>query len=94
MNMRPQDFEALYTDEWEAACHAWSTHSQNIAQEKWERNRWLAACTLQPWAKKALKPTDLAVFPWENQKVTTPQLSKEQHRKRMQQALEKLGAKY
>lgn len=94
MKMRPQDFEALYTDEWDAACQAWSTQRQNMRQEEWERNRWLAACMLQPWAKKSLKPTDLVLFPWENNKTTAPQLSKEQHRKRMQQALEKLGATF
>lgn len=91
MNITVQDFENLYTDEWDEACKAWGEMVQLNEQHNWERNRWLAACILQPWAKKALKPTDLALFPWENNKTTAPQLSKEQHRKRMQQALEKLG---
>jgi hypothetical protein len=39
-------------------------------QAHWERTRWLATLTLSPHTKKghSIKPTDLAIFPWEKQK--------------------------
>ena len=36
--------------------------------QQWERQkqaRFIATCCLQPYSKKALKPTDVARFPWD-----------------------------
>jgi len=47
---------------------------ENRQRQHWERTRWAAMITIQPHVKKGSvkKPTDIATFPWEEQKKTGP----------------------
>lgn len=94
MGMGVRDFECLFTDEWEAACKAWARNDRERQQGRWERARWLGARLLQPWARKALRPEDLGRFPWEGQPATDSLPSKEEARRRMDEAIRKMGATF
>ena len=95
MHIATANFEMMYPDEWEAACQAWNTHNDNLQQAEWERARWMATRILQPYARKALRPTDLGRFPWENTpRETPPTLTKEQQLQRMEAAIQKFGRTY
>lgn len=95
MHIATADFEMMYPDEWEAACQAWNTHNDNLQQAEWERARWMATRILQPYARKALRPTDLGRFPWEKPAPgTAPPLTKEEQLQRMKEAIERLGSSY
>jgi len=41
----------------------------NREKGEWERARFVATFTLLPHSKKALKPKDLVIFPWEESEI-------------------------
>lgn len=44
---------------------AWQQTRTEELQASWEQTRFLALCSLMPYSKKRLKPTDLVMFDWE-----------------------------
>lgn len=56
------DFERCTPDEFGQVCRQWE---RTYVCEPWERTRFLACSMLQPWSRKALKPTDVCRFEWD-----------------------------
>ena len=70
VGMTIADFAQLTPEELHAILEAWHTHHP---REGWEQTRLLAAATLQPWSKKALRPTDICPLPWDNRHLPSGQ---------------------
>ena len=68
IGMSIDDFERCTPFEFKKIYEIWMTKEDKREQRSWERIRWMGLCSLQPWSKKTLKPTDIAVFPWEIKK--------------------------
>ena len=50
------------------------------------------AILVQPYSKKAIKPTDILRFPWDETKNTAPvRMSREEQMKRMEELMKKWG---
>lgn len=60
-------FFDMTIDDFICAVRGFHELQQNQERTQWERTRWLATIMLSPHTKKSsnLKPTDIAVFPWE-----------------------------
>lgn len=72
----------------------WSRKEKLMSRERWEQTRFLATTVLQPYAKKALKPTDVAKFKWEkDQKPKVPLKQEESTLERFRQLVEARGKK-
>ena len=65
IGMSREDFACSTPDEFQAVYDAWFHHEESEMQRSWEVGRFVAAALLQPYSKKAMKPADLIVFPWE-----------------------------
>lgn len=48
-----------------AYLHVYQQKETTRIQISWEQIRWQTALILQPYSKKTLQPSDIAVFPWE-----------------------------
>lgn len=57
----------------------------------WERARFQALCSVQPWSKKQLKPQDLMKFQWEN---TAPEPIDEEELHNLELKAKKLERKW
>jgi hypothetical protein len=60
----------MTVDEFGAAVRGFRRKQEWQQQQEWERSRWVATILMQPHLKKGhrIKPADLAVFPWEEEK--------------------------
>lgn len=86
--MRLDDFCRLTPREFGAVLTAYRECREADMHDSWERMRLLACITVQPHVRKKMTPTDLLKFPWEEtRKPKTPRLSKEEIRRRMEEAL-------
>ena len=70
LRLDPTSFYAMTLPEFLLAAEGFHQLEEVRQQAHWERTRWLATLTLSPHTKKghSIKPTDLAIFPWEKQK--------------------------
>lgn len=70
MNLCPFLLMDMTAAEFSAAVRGFRRKQEWLQQQEWERSRWLATLMMQPHLKKGskLKPTDLVVFPWEEEK--------------------------
>ena len=70
LRLDPTSFYSMTLPEFLLAAEGFHQLEEVRQQAHWERTRWLATLTLSPHTKKghSIKPTDLAIFPWEKQK--------------------------
>lgn len=74
--MSLSDFERCTPSEFSAVAGRWRDHQDGLARRDWERTRFLAAMTLQPYSRKPVRPEDVARFPWDDDRNSgggTPQ---------------------
>lgn len=88
VGMSVGDFERCTPSEFTTLVEAWQKHETALAQRSWEQARFIAMTNLQPYSKKALKPTDIVRFDWdeEKKKITGPPST----RKRMEEVIRKI----
>ncbi len=98
MGLSVDDFLGMDTDEFEAVCNSFSEHEDLQERERWERMRLLGLMSLQPWSKRKLTAEQLLPLPWDKPRdAPKPEhvtMSKEERRKRMEEARAKLGERY
>lgn len=71
--MTPAEFYELTPREFSNKSVGYFERVERDFKTSWEQTRWLAAMVMNPHLKKALKPNDLATFPWEKTKKKTKQ---------------------
>jgi hypothetical protein len=73
------DFSVLTPEQFNVVYLAWFRRDESLLRDGWERTRFIAVALLQPHSKKRIKPTDLVVFPWEEeqQEKQVPESTKE-----------------
>jgi len=73
LRLNPFSFYEMTVDEFMCAVRGFHEMNEIREQNNWERARWMATVLLSPHVKKhsQLKPTDIALFPWEEKKKTT-----------------------
>lgn len=69
--MSLSDFERCTPSEFSAVAGRWRDHQDGLARRGWERTRFLAAVTLQPYSRKPVRPEDVARFPWDEGNSTS-----------------------
>lgn len=90
--MSYDDFCGLTPEQFAQTCEAWNEARENNRREGWERARMAAAIIVQPHCKKALKPTDIIHFPWdERHEERVPRMTKEEQLKRMEELRKEWG---
>lgn len=65
MGMSLEDFCRCTPGVFRAVYDAWFAHQEMLMHRDWEVGRFVAMMAVQPYSKKALKPTDLITFPWD-----------------------------
>ena len=65
--MSLSDFERCTPSEFAAVAARWRECRDEILRQGWERSRFMAAMTLQPYSRKPVRPTDVASFPWDGE---------------------------
>jgi hypothetical protein len=77
MKLDPAVFWNMSMREWTAAQRGFSESENEREQCEWERARWIAFLTLQPYdvKRRINRVTDIAVFDWEEKpdQVMTPE---------------------
>ena len=70
LRFSPSVFYDMTFQEFCAAAQGMNQQIEMRERQEWERTRWAAALALAPHAKKGhkVKPTDLAIFPWEKKR--------------------------
>lgn len=73
LRLGPSVFYDMTFEEITAAAQGMNKQIELRERGEWERVRWLAAVTLSPHSKpgQRIKPSDLAIFPWEEKKKNT-----------------------
>ena len=64
--MSIDDFDRCTPFEFTKIVEQWQRQKEEYEKRSWEQSRFIATCVLQPYSKKALKPTDVARFPWDD----------------------------
>lgn len=85
----------LDLDDFYSISKAYSQKEESRFRESYERARFAAALVVGPFSGN-VSPKRLCTFPWEkdDHEQERPKESKEEHRKRMADALEKWGSTY
>lgn len=73
MSLTPAEFYELTPREFSNKSVGHFDRVERDFKTSWEQTRWLAAMVMNPHLKKALKPNDLATFPWEKNYKKTKQ---------------------
>lgn len=73
MGMGLDDFCRCTPLEFAAIFKAWQRRDERMGRTAWEQTRFLACCTLQPYSKKRLVPTDICRFLWEKSSTEEPE---------------------
>lgn len=68
MGMSLDDFDRCTPLEFERIFEIWHEAQEMDYRTGWEQTRQLACCILQPYSKKALRPTDVMEFAWDKPK--------------------------
>lgn len=68
MGMNREDFCACTPSQFRETFIRWQEREQEKEKAGWEQTRVLAAMMLQPFSKKAVKPTDVLRFPWDSER--------------------------
>lgn len=97
MGMSLSDFETCTPSEFSAIYGQWQQCRQADERRQWEMTRMMCVCSLQPYSKEGLRPTDVIKFPWEaetpteaGQKLPEPQ-SRDYILERYEQAKRRFG---
>lgn len=69
--MSLSDFERCTPSEFSAVAGRWRDRQDGLARREWERTRFLAAVSLQPYSRKPVRPEDVARFPWDEGNSTS-----------------------
>lgn len=64
--MSLSDFERCTPSEFSAVAGRWRDRQDGLARRGWERTRFLAAVSLQPYSRKPVRPEDVVRFPWDD----------------------------
>lgn len=64
--MSLQDFEQCTPFEFSKIVEQAQKKEEERVKLSWNQTRFLALTNLSPYSKKALKPTDIMEFPWDN----------------------------
>ena len=64
--MSLSDFERCTPLEFSRIIDQYQKKEEDLIRLSWEQTRMLATISLAPYSKKALKPTDVLQFPWDN----------------------------
>lgn len=86
--MSLDDFERCTPFEFNAIAEQWHEHQDRENRIGWDQTRFLATAMLQPYSKRALKPTDVARFPWDDTKNDVPKGTSS--RERMEEVAKRL----
>jgi len=65
VGMSMDDFDRCTPSEFSIIAEQWRRERDTDYRAGWEQARFIATCALQPYSRKALKPADVAQFPWE-----------------------------
>lgn len=93
MGMRLNDFCLCTPAEFRAIFNAWQKREEMKQRQEWERTRMACLCSLQPYSKRKLDPTDILLFDWEKGNATEADstLTREQVKARYRRALARAG---
>lgn len=89
--MRLEDFCRCTPSQFGEIHSAWLKEREYESRRGWEQARFLAMAAVQPYSKKALKLSDIAVFPWEKPVVPKTKQGEASTQERMMQVLSRLG---
>ncbi len=96
MGMSMDDFCRCTPSEFYEAYYQW--HDMRGRQERlaWETVRTQCLCSLQPYSKRKLKPQDVMLFPWEEEKSEDGREKSEERRVKSEESVgrEELMARY
>lgn len=87
--MSVRDFELCTVPEFEAVVKAWHDKEEARMQTSWEIARMTAAITIQPHVKKKITPSSLLPFPWDKTKKKASPMSRDEHRRRFYELMNK-----
>lgn len=76
MSLTPAEFYELTPREFSNKSVGYFERVERDFKTSWEQTRWLAAMVMTPHLKKAMRPNDLATFPWEKNEKKTKQKPK------------------
>lgn len=65
IGMSFDDFCRCSPSEFSAIATAWQKGQEQLNRQQWEQARMLCLCSLQPYTKSVMKPTDVMRFPWD-----------------------------
>lgn len=97
MGMSMDDFGRCAPSEFYAAYEAWQQRELRLERGAWERMRMQCLCSLQPYSKSKLQPTDIITLPWDEEPrqsaAESPQepLSRDEIMARYREAKKKRG---
>lgn len=80
IGMSFDDFCQCSPSEFSAIATAWHKGQEQLNRQQWEQARMLCLCSLQPYTKDRMKPTDVMRFPWdgdcgdEDEKLSTKEI--------------------
>ena len=63
--MSLRDFDLCTPLEFEEIVEQWRRREDAYMQASWEQARFVATASLQPFCRRTLRPSDIAVFSWE-----------------------------
>ncbi len=95
IGMSRPDFERCTPSEFRAVYLSWQQREEVRERGAWERARMSCLCSLQPYSKNTLKPTDIMEFPWEKEQSSSisRSITHEDLKERYQNAKKKYGLK-
>lgn len=69
MGMSMDDFCRCTPSEFYEAYYQWHDMRERRERLVWETVRTQCLCSLQPYSKRKLKPSDIMTFPWEDERM-------------------------
>jgi len=80
--MSRTDFCRCTPSQFQEVAKAYRDKSDNEYRNTWEQVRILGQCTLQPYAKKVLRPTDVLKFPWDKEQKKNKKFDAKEEKER------------
>lgn len=92
--MSAEDFREMTLEEFDATAEAFQKHQEQEYRSGWEQMRLHASICIQPHLKNRVRPKELIVFPWEEEKIEKkPIPSKEEAMRQYNELMERLKQK-
>ena len=85
------DFERCTPSEFSRILGKWNEWKAALYRSEWEQTRAIMMAVLQPYCKKKLKASDVAVLPWDKKETSVPKGTSSQER--MEEIAKRLGVK-